>query len=246
MNPILIKPKQDLHAQIIVLGKPLADMSAREYRQSFLPEAVTLVEQCIDELRNQYEIVVIEGAGSPAEVNLKDRDIVNMRTAMLADAPVILAADIDRGGVFASLVGTLELLEPHERQRVVGFIINKFRGDFELLRPGLEFLEERTGRPVLGVVPYLHNHGIEQEDSVSLSEKVVGQSEIDVAVIKLPRISNFTDFDSLSSFPGVSVRYVGPGDQLGVPDAVIIPGTKNTIDDLYYLKEKGLEQEIVP
>lgn len=246
MNPVLIKPKGDLHAQVVVLGKPLGDMSAREYRASFLPQAVSLVEGCIEELRREFEVLVIEGAGSPAEVNLKDRDIVNMRTAFIADAPVILAADIDRGGVFASLVGTLELLEPHERQKVVGFIINKFRGDIELLKPGLEFLEKRTGKPVLGVIPYLFQHGIEQEDSVSLSDKAdVSRAEVDIAVIRLPRISNFTDFDSLASFPGVSVRFVGPEDHLGRPDAIIIPGTKNTIADLLYLRDNGLDQQIV-
>lgn len=245
MNPVLIKPKQDLDAQIVVLGKPLADMSAREYRANFLPKAVGLVEQCINELRQDFEVLVIEGAGSPAEVNLKDRDIVNMRTAFLSEAPVILAADIDRGGVFAALVGTLELLEPHEREKVAGFIINKFRGDIELLRPGLDFLEQRTGKPVLGVIPYLHEHGIEQEDSVSLADnKTVAGTELDIAVIKLPRISNFTDFDALSLVPGVAIRFVGPGESLGKPDAVILPGTKNTIQDLLYLREKGLDTEI--
>jgi len=221
-------------------------MSAREYRADFLPRAVGLVEQCLLDLRQEYQVLVIEGAGSPAEVNLKDRDIVNMRTALLADAPVILAADIDRGGVFAALVGTLELLEPHERDRVAGFIINKFRGDLELLRPGLDFLEQRTGKPVLGVIPYLPDHGIEQEDSVVLAgaNRGITESEIDIAVIQLPRISNFTDFDALGSVPGVSVRFVDRGDQLGQPDAVIIPGTKNTVQDLLYLREKGLDRQI--
>ncbi|SHE49339.1 cobyric acid synthase [Desulforamulus putei] len=247
MNPILLKPKQDLNAQVVVLGKPLADMSARDYRQHFLPRAVSLVKQCLEDLRRQYDVLVIEGAGSPAEVNLKDRDIVNMRTAFLAEAPVLLAADIDRGGVFASLVGTLELLEPWERQKVAGFIINKFRGDLELLRPGLEFLEQRTGIPVLGVVPYLHGHGIEEEDSVSLAgtPKNPAGAELDIAVIQLPRISNFTDFDLLGRVPGVALRFVGPADALGQPDAVILPGTKNTVADLLYLREKGLDKEIM-
>ncbi|AEF93478.1 Cobyric acid synthase [Desulfotomaculum nigrificans CO-1-SRB] len=242
MNPVLIKPKQDLNAQVVVMGKPLADMSAREYRANFLPQAVELVRECLRQLRQEYEVVVLEGAGSPAEVNLKDRDIVNMRAAMLAEAPVILVADIDRGGVFASLVGTLELLEPDERDRVKGFIINKFRGDLELLRPGLEFLEQRTGKPVLGVIPYLHDHGIEQEDSVCLGEPqpTVGTAEIDIAVIKLPRISNFTDFDNLRLVPGAAIRFVGPEDSLGQPDAIMLPGTKNTIQDLLWLKESGL------
>lgn len=246
MNPVLIKPKQDLHAQVVVLGKPLGDMSARDYRESFLPRAVGLVEQCIKELRQEYQVLVIEGAGSPAEVNLKDRDIVNMRTAVLAEAPVILVADIDRGGVFAALIGTLELLEPDERQRVAGFIINKFRGDLELLRPGLDFLEQRTGKPVLGVIPYLHHHCIEQEDSVSLAAHghTLTGAELDIAVIKLPRISNFTDFDSLATVPGVGLRFVGPGEHLGRPDAVILPGTKNTVQDLLYLREEQLDTKI--
>ncbi|MEG6522021.1 cobyric acid synthase [Desulfotomaculum sp. 1211_IL3151] len=247
MNPVLIKPKQDLNAQIVVLGKPLADMSARDYRAKFLPEAVSLVSQCIEELRREFQVLVIEGAGSPAEVNLKDRDIVNMRTAMLAEAPVILVADIDRGGVFASLVGTLELLEPHEREKVAGFLINKFRGDIELLKPGLEFLEQRTGKPVLGVIPYLHEHGIEQEDSVALEGNVhvSAGSELDIVVIKLPRISNFTDFDLIGQVPGISLRFVRPGEPLGTPDVLILPGTKNTIEDLQYLKEKGTDQVII-
>lgn len=246
MNPVLIKPKQDMQAQVVVLGKPLADMSARDYRAKFLPQAVGLVKQSIEQLRQEYQVVVIEGAGSPAEVNLKDRDIVNMRTAFWAEAPVLLVADIDRGGVFASLVGTLELLEPAERQKVAGFIINKFRGDLELLKPGLEFLEQRTGKPVLGVIPYLYEHGIEEEDSVSLADrgKASPNPELDIAVIKLPRISNFTDFDLLSRVPGVELRFVGPKDKLGQPAAVILPGTKNTIQDLLYLKEKGLDKEI--
>ena len=247
MNPVLLKPKQDLNAQVVVLGKPLADMSARDYRAKFLPGAVDLVGQCIDELRREYQVLVIEGAGSPAEVNLKDRDIVNMRTAFLADAPVILVADIDRGGVFAALVGTLELLEPHERSKVAGFIINKFRGDLQLLQSGLDFLEQRTGKPVLGVIPYLHEHGIEQEDSVSLSAMPRNWTtgELDIVVIQLPRISNFTDFDLLAEVPGVALRYVGARDTLGQPDALILPGTKNTLQDLLFLREKGLDKQIL-
>lgn len=246
MNPVLLKPKQDQTAQVVVLGKPLADMSARDYRAKFLPEAVGLVEKCITELRQEYQVLVIEGAGSPAEVNLKDRDIVNMRTAFLAEAPVLLVADIDRGGVFAALVGTLELLEPHERKQVAGFIINKFRGDLSLLKPGLDFLEQRTGKPVLGVIPYLSEHGIEEEDSVALTGRLKNQAagELDIAVIQLPRISNFTDFDPLARVPGVALRYVGSEDNLGLPDAVIIPGTKNTLQDLIFLRERGLDQQI--
>ena len=170
MNPILIKPKQGMDAQIIVRGKPVGSMSPKDYRNDYLSKAENIVLESLNRLKNEYEILVIEGAGSPVEVNLKDRDIVNMKAAELAGAPVILIADIDRGGVFASLIGTLELLELHEKDRVKGFIINKFRGDLEILKPGLEFLEKRTGKEVLGVIPYIYDHGIDEEDSICLSE----------------------------------------------------------------------------
>ncbi|MEW6623430.1 MAG: cobyric acid synthase [Bacillota bacterium] len=248
MNPILIKPKQDLHAQIIVLGRPIGDMSAKQYRSDYLAKAEPLVQDSINRLKEEYDVLVIEGAGSPAEINLKDRDIVNMKTAELADAPVLLVADIDRGGVFASLIGTLELLEPHERARVKGFIINKFRGDLDLLKPGLVFLEERTGIPVLGVIPYIHDHGIDEEDSVCLSEKRGNGAlnmPVQIAVIQLPRISNFTDFNPFFGLPGTSVRFVQKGEPIGDVDAVIIPGTKNSILDLVYLKEEGYFEEIL-
>ena len=247
MNPILLKPKEDMCAQVINMGKPLADMSAREYRDNYLPQAADLVSACIDRLKNEYEVVVIEGAGSPAEVNLKDRDIVNMKTAELAEAPVILVADIDRGGVFASLIGTLELLEAHERERVKGFIINKFRGDISLLTPGLTFLEERTGIPVLGVIPYIHDHGIEEEDSVWLDQmQARGETDagLKIAVIQLPRISNFTDIDPFLNLPDTEVRFVKKGEKIGDADIIIIPGTKNSILDLLYLKEQGYDKEI--
>lgn len=248
MNPILIKPKQDMHAQIIVRGKPIGDMSAKDYRNDYLPKAEGLVLESINRLKDEYEVLVIEGAGSPAEVNLKDRDIVNMKTAELADAPVLLIADIDRGGVFASLIGTLDLLEPHERDRVKGFVINKFRGDLDLLKPGLDFLEERTGKEVFGVIPYMHDHGIEEEDSVSLSEfKTKGSKDapIQIAVIQLPRISNFTDINPFLELPDTRIRFVKKGEAIGEADVVIIPGTKNSILDLLYLKEQGYYGEIL-
>lgn len=247
MNPILLKPKQNQEAQVIVLGKPRGDMSARDYRHNFLPQAEPLVSDCINKLKSEYEVLVIEGAGSPAEINLKDRDIVNMKTAELADAPVLLVADIDRGGVFAFLIGTLELLEPQERQRVKGFIINKFRGDLTLLKPGLDFLEERTGIPVLGVIPYIHEHGIDEEDSVSLTEKHASgavDAPIKIAIMQLPRISNFTDFNALQSLPDTSLRYIKKGENIGDADLVIIPGSKNSILDLLYLQEEGYADEI--
>ncbi len=247
MNPILLKPKQDITAQVIVMGVPVGDMSAQDYRYEYLMTAESIVRYCIEYLKDQYEVMVIEGAGSPAEINLKDRDIVNMKTAQLADAPVLLVADIDRGGVFASIVGTLELLEDHERQRIKGFIINKFRGDIDLLQPGLTMIEARTGIPVLGVIPYLHNHGIEEEDSVSLLEKKIKEipeAGIQVAVLELPRISNFTDFDVLYGIPDVNVRFIKKGMKIGAVDMLIIPGSKNSILDLQYLKDEGYLQEI--
>lgn len=250
MNPILIKPTHDMHSQIVVHGRPLANMSAADYRSRYLPTAKATVMEALERLRSAYDIVVMEGAGSPAEINLKDRDIVNMNLAGWADAPVVLAADIDRGGVFAFLVGTLELLEPHERARVKGFIINKFRGDLSLLQPGLDWLEERTGIPVLGVIPYIHDLRLEAEDSVALEERKQPAAEkapsgsIDIAVIRTPRISNFTDFDPLGGEAGVSVRFVSRSAELGQPDVIVLPGTKNTIGDLGFIREQGFEAAI--
>jgi len=258
MNPILLKPKEDMVAQVIVMGRPYADMSAREYRESFTPEGLEISRKALHKLRGEHDVVVIEGAGSPAEINLKDRDIVNMNIASLAEAPVLLVADIDRGGVFASLVGTLELLTPQEREMVAGFIINKFRGDVSLLTPALDFLENRTGLPVLGVVPFIRNLGIEEEDSVALysrdgrgrekEEDSGAGALLDIAVIKLPRISNYTDFDPLDAEKDVRLRYVERKEELASPhspDAVIIPGTKNTTADLAYLHSEGLAGEIM-
>jgi threonine-phosphate decarboxylase len=255
MNPILLKPKGDMTSQVIVHGKPYRDLDFRSYREAYAEEAEAIVKDALQRLRQQYDVVVIEGAGSPAEINLKDRDIVNMRLAGWADAPVILVADIDRGGVFASLVGTLEILDSEERQHVRGFIINKFRGDISLLQPGLDWLEERTGKPVLGVIPYLADIQLEDEDSASLDARIKQQNKydsqvekidsskgkLDIAVIRLPRISNFTDYDPLIEEEDVTLRYVLKPAEWGHPDAVIIPGSKNTVDDLLFLRESGLE-----
>ncbi len=248
MNPILIKPVKDMTSQIVIHGVPEMQMSAMDYRNRFLPKAKDIVLEALERLRRQHDIVVMEGAGSPAEINLKDRDIVNMNLAGWADAPVILVADIDRGGVFASIVGTLELLEPHEAARVKGFIINKFRGDVALLKPGLDWLEERTGIPVLGVLPYIPDMRIEAEDSVVL-EKLALRSgprkELDIAVIRYPRISNFTDADALAGEPDVQVRFVSSADDLGEPDVILLPGSKDTIGDLEFLREQGLARCIL-
>lgn len=250
MNPILLKPSGEMKSQVVVHGKPLGDFDARTYRENYLPVAGGIVREALHRLRRNHDIVVLEGAGSPAEINLKDRDIVNMQMAAWAEAPVILVSDIDRGGVFASIVGTLELLEPEERKRICGFVINKFRGDVSLLKPGLDWLERRTGKPVLGVLPYLPRLELEAEDSLSLGGEyrgsVAGKGKetiqtVDIVVIRLPRIANFTDFDPLLAEADVSLRYVESPEQWGRPDAVILPGSKNTIGDLLWLRSQGLD-----
>ena len=239
MNPILLKPTNDVGSQVIVKGEVLGNMRARDYF-AYKKKLVPTICEAFSELEKQADIIVMEGAGSPAEINLKSDDIVNMGLAKLVDAPVLLVGDIDRGGVFAQLLGTLILLEEDEKARVKGLIINKFRGDKTILDPGVEMLEERGGVKVAGVVPYMHL-SIEDEDSLSgqLDNHDVGV--IDLAVIRFPRISNFTDFMPLEQHPLLSVRYVQSPRQLGAPDVVILPGTKNTIDDLLWLRQCGLE-----
>ncbi len=243
MNPILLKPTNDTGSQVIVNGELISNMSAREYfarKKDFIPDILKAFEY----LSERYEAIVIEGAGSPAEINLRENDIVNMGLAELVDSPVILAGDIDRGGVFAQLVGTVELLSENERKRVKGFIINKFRGDVTLLRSGLDFLEKKTGIPVLGVVPYMK---LELPDEDSLSERFEFKGrikDVDIAVIRLPRISNFSDFDIFENIDELSLRYVSSVDELNEPDMIILPGSKNTIEDLIWLRESGLEAMI--
>lgn len=249
MNPILLKPTTDRASQVVVHGKPHLTMDAFSYRNEYLTVAGAIAREALDRLRAQYDIVVLEGAGSPAEINLKDRDIVNMRMAGWADAPVILVADIDRGGVFASIVGTLELLEPDERARIKGFIINKFRGDVALLQPGLDWLEQRTGKPVVGVIPHLDNLRLESEDSLSLQnhhvQSLQGDDDcLDIAVVRFPRIANFTDIDPLFAESDTYVRYVTRAEEFGTPDVVLLPGSKNTAEDLLFLRDSGLEQLI--
>jgi len=246
MNPILLKPTGDTGAQVVFLGKPIGNMTAREYHE-FKPKALVAIKACYEKLAAENDVIVIEGAGSPAEVNLKENDIVNMTIAKLFKAPVLLVGDIDRGGVFAWLLGTLELLDPDERELVRGFIINKFRGDLSILKPGLDFLERRTGKPVLGVVPYFQFR-IHEEDSVALESWRGSRkdAEVKVDVILLPHISNFTDFDALEKEPDVSLRYVRLGEDLRADaDAIILPGTKNTIHDLLDLKKSGLAAQIL-
>lgn len=246
MNPVLLKPTGNARSQVVLMGKPIGNMTAKEYHTGYSLQAFGAVKDALAKLSDEFDTVVIEGAGSPAEVNLKANDIVNMRVAKHVNAPVLLIADIDRGGALASIVGTLELLEPEERDLVKGLIINKFRGDITLLKPALDFLEHRTGKPVLGVIPHLDRLGIDDEDSVSLDDKAYAPSagELRVAVLKTPKISNFTDFDCLAGEADVALYYVQPGDAIGSPDLIILPGSKNTTEDLLYLRESGYEAAI--
>ncbi len=245
MNPILLKPEADHRSQVIVLGKVFKNLTATEYYEH-TPALRQTIEGSLARLRSAYDVVVIEGAGSPAEVNLREREIVNMRVAKMAQAPVILVGDIDRGGVFASIVGTMELLEPDERELVKGVIINKFRGDVSLLRPGLEILERKCGRPVLGVVPYLRDLKIAQEDSVYLDERPQRNSDadLDIVVIHLPYTSNYDDFDPFEN-RGCRVRFISEARELGSPDLIILPGTKTTISDLKFLRQSGIAAGIL-
>jgi adenosylcobyric acid synthase len=272
MNPILLKPTGDCGSQVIVMGKPVGNMTAKEYYQR-KSEFISIIKEAYDTLKKQFDIIVIEGAGSPAEINLKDGDIVNMGMAQMASAPVLLVTDIDRGGAFAWIVGTLELLTSAERNRVKGIVFNKFRGDKDILRPGLDMIESRINKPVLGVIPYIHDLSIDDEDSVSLEyisdnkfseiQEVKGlgldtkisanlqpsafsfQPVLDIVVIKLPRISNFTDFNIFTHEKDVSLRFVDKAENIGNPDLLIIPGTKNTIGDLIFLGERDISKEIL-
>lgn len=245
MNPVLLKPTSDRKSQVVFMGKVLKDMDAVDYHE-FKQELLPKIKEVYQELDQEYDAIILEGAGSPAEINLNERDIVNMGMARLVDAPVILVADIDKGGVFASIYGTIELMPEEDRKRIKGVLINKFRGDVALLQSGIDMIEELTNVPVLGVVPYA-DIDIDSEDSVALGSK--GRSfnqekDLDVAIITLKRISNFTDFHSLEIQPDVSVRYVMPGDAIGNPDLLILPGSKNTIEDMQVLQDSGIVDEI--
>lgn len=240
MNPILLKPTNDIGSQVIVNGEVVKNMSAREYfayKKQLIPD----IRKAYEKLDKEYDIIVIEGAGSPAEINLKQDDIVNMGLAKMVNAPVLLAGDIDRGGVFAQLVGTIMLLEEDEKKMIKGTIINKFRGDKTILDPGVEMLENMTGIPVVGVTPYMK---VDIEDEDSLSERFSHkntQGVVDIAVIRFPRISNFTDFAVLEGMEEVNLRYVDKVEKLGTPDLILLPGTKNTMADLKWMRENGLE-----
>jgi adenosylcobyric acid synthase len=242
MNPILIKPTSDTRAQIIVQGKAITDMDAAVYHD-YKTQAMKYVLDSYSRLQQQYDVILVEGAGSPAEINLRDRDIANMGFAEAVDCPVILIADIDRGGVFAHLVGTLELLSESERARVIGFVINRFRGDINLLQSGLDWLEQKTGKPVLGVIPYLQGLYLDAEDALTASAPKQN-AQLTVAVLALPRISNHTDFDALRLHPQVNFHWVGPNQPVPACDLVIIPGSKNTRADLDFLREQGWDIQI--
>ncbi|SER83119.1 cobyric acid synthase [Salipaludibacillus aurantiacus] len=247
MNPILIKPSGDRNSQIVVHGKPFKNMKAGEYREDFYKKGLKLIEESYNRLAAEFERIVIEGAGSPAEINLNDRELVNMSVAKMAKAPVVLVGDIDKGGVFASLAGTLQLLESEDRNRVIGVIINKFRGDRELLEPGLDWFETYTGLPVLGVIPHIPNLNIEAEDSLALEHQTVAgevDKEIDIAVICYPRVSNFTDADPLMKELDCQVRFVRTVNDLGKPDLVILPGSKNTLSDMQWLQTAGMAEQV--
>ncbi len=241
MNPILLKPQGDRKSQIIFMGKVYGTMSAKEYEEKKTGFKKMLLEE-FKKIDERFDAIVIEGAGSPAEINLRTNDIVNMGFAEMVDAPVILAGDIDKGGVFASLYGTVMLLKEEERKRIKGFIINKFRGDISILQPGIEMMEEKIGIPCLGVIPYFKLELEDEDGAVDLNKSINGK--IDIAVIKLPHISNFTDVLPLEMEKDVSVRYIETLSEFKNPDLLIIPGTKNTIGDLEYLKEKGIYEKI--
>ena len=244
MNPILLKPEAHLRSQVIVLGKVAKNLEAGQYA-GYAADLINIIEGSLNRLRSQYDIVVIEGAGAAAEVNLREHEIVNMRIAKMARSPVLLVGDIDRGGVFASLVGTLELLPEEERRIVRGLIVNKFRGEKALFRSGVDFLEMKTGLPVLGVIPFLDDMGIAQEDSVYLDEipRTSGQG-LNVVIIRVPHTACYDDYDPLQEM-GCNLKYVNQAAEVGRPDLLILPGTKSTSHDMLFLKEQGLDRVIL-
>ena len=247
MNPILLKPEADAKSQVIVQGKVWRSQEAREYFDR-KTELLDFVKESYERLAKHYDVLVIEGAGSAAEMNLRDRDIVNWPVVEMADAAVILVADIDRGGVFAQVIGTMDLLAPEERCRVIGVVINKFRGDLRLFDDGIQIIEERTGVPVLGVLPYLRNLELDQEDSVDIERfrmTLFGPETVNVAVVLLPHMSNFTDFNQLAAESDVALRYVGSPQELQGADVIILPGSKTTIEDLGYLWSEGFEEALM-
>ena len=247
MNPILLKPSGDNNSQVIVMGKPDGSRNAKDFYSRHLKHK-EVVTQALGELRNKYELVIIEGAGSPAEINLKKWDLVNMFIAEKAEAPVLIVGDIDKGGVFAWFKGTYDLLSKNEQDRVIGFIINKFRGDLDLLQPGIEQFEKMVGKPVFGVVPYFRELVVDEEDSIPQRFYPAEHNSshvLNIAVIELPRISNFTDLSPLAHDPSISLQYIQHPSQMGNHDLIILPGSKNSVDDMNYLNQQGLSREIL-
>jgi adenosylcobyric acid synthase len=253
MNPILIKPTSDRSSQIIVRGRVWGRLSAAEYHKNRTRELLPIIKESYEILAAENDLIILEGAGSPAEINLREHDIVNMRMAKLAQANCLLVGDIDRGGVFASLIGTFELLEPDERELIRGFIINKFRGDIDLLKPGIRMIEDRLNIPCMGVVPYLKGLTLEEEDSVGLQDlpteqwrdEMSTERRLRIAVVCFPYISNFTDFDALHAEPSISIKFCKTADELQLADIIILPGTKQTIDDMGWLFGNGFADKIV-
>lgn len=243
MNPILLKPASDTGAQVIVQGKAITNMNAKAYH-GFKAQAMDYVLASLARLKQQYQVIVVEGAGSPAEINLREHDIANMGFAEAADCPVIIVADIDKGGVFAHLVGTLDLLSASEQARVQGFVINRFRGDMALLQPGIDWLEARTAKPVLGVIPFIHGLYLEAEDALSASQTAANQTVLEVVVPVFSRISNHTDFDALRMNPSVNVTFVRKEQSIPACDLIILPGSKNVRADLRLLREQGWDKAI--
>ncbi len=245
MNPILLKPQGDMTSQVILMGQPVGQVGAAEYYEQYFDRGWQAITSCLDQLQQQYDYIVCEGAGSPAEINLKHRDLTNMRVASYLNASTLLVADIDRGGVFAHIVGTLELLTPDERKLIKGFVINKFRGQRSLLQSGLDWLEERTGIPVVGVLPYFQPQ-LPAEDSLDLFDRRIGKpdAELQIGVIRLPRMANFTDFDPLMAEPTVQLTYLDRSQPHKKFDALIIPGTKTTLADCQWLHSSGLAKMI--
>jgi adenosylcobyric acid synthase len=255
MNPILLKPAGNMTSQVVVRGKIWGRLSASDYHQRRVEELLPIVRESYDILAAKHEVIILEGAGSPAEINLKQHDIVNMRMAEIADAACLLVGDIDRGGVFASLLGTVQLLDAMEQTRIRGFLINKFRGDIALLEPGVRMMQDRLQKPCLGVVPYIHHLALEEEDSLGLAD-ITGEAEpwspedvrarpLRIAVIALPSFSNFTDFDALRHEPSVSLRFCQEPSQLALADLLVLPGSKQTVEDLLWMSRNNLDSSVV-
>jgi adenosylcobyric acid synthase len=255
MNPILLKPAGNMTSQVVVRGKIWGRLSASDYHQRRVEELLPIVRDSYEILAAKHEVIILEGAGSPAEINLKQHDIVNMRMAEIADAVCLLVGDIDRGGVFASLLGTVQLLDATEQARIRGFLINKFRGDIALLEPGIGMMQDRLQKPCLGVVPYIHHLALEEEDSLGLAD-ITGETEpwspedvrarpLRIAVVALPSFSNFTDFDALRHEPSVSLRFCREPSQLALADLVILPGSKQTVEDLLWMRRQNLDSSVI-